>query len=211
MPGTAAPVTGPRAVELLEGGVACLVPLLERVTPTDLGRCTPCRGWDLATLLLHLAEGVDTLTTCLPDEYPCEDSGPLRSVTELGERCGRMLDAWSAAVDSGSPEELCSWDGVMLPHRMVARVGAMELAVHAWDVARAIAEPPIAAEGLAANLLPWAPLLLQESSAFATPRPWPADAPALERLVAGTGRDPRWSPLHPDSPAIVPRGDRHHT
>lgn len=211
MSGTAAPVTRPRAVELLESGVACLVPLLERVTPADLGRCTPCRDWDVATLLLHLAEGVDTLTTCLPDEYACEDPGPLRSVTELGERCGRMLDAWSVAGHSGSPEAQCSWDGVMLPHRMVALVGALELAVHAWDVARAIEEPPMAAEALATDLLPWAPRLFPESSAFATPRPWSADAPALERLVAATGRDPRWSPRHPDSSAIAAREDRHHT
>ena len=198
---TTAPSSCPRGVELLEGGVACLVPVLSGIEPADLVRPTPCRGWDLATLLLHLAEGVDTLTTCLPDEYPCEDPGPLRSIVDLEERCRRMLAAWTAAADDGSPELLCSWDGVLVPHRIVARVGTLELTVHAWDVARALAGPAPSAEGLATELLRWAPTLLGESSSFAHPRPWAADAPAVERLVAATGRDPRWHPAD----TVLPR------
>ncbi len=184
-------------MELLEGGVACLVPVLAGVTPDHLGRPTPCEDWDLATVLLHVAEGVDTLMTCLPDEYPCEDPGPLRSVADLRDRCQLMLAAWSRAVDdrSGERDEVpCAWGGVTLPHRVVALVGGLELTVHAWDIARAIGSPGPYAEALAADLLPWTPLLLEETAAFTPPRAWPDGAPPLERLVAATGRDPLWRP-----------------
>ena len=190
MPVTALPSSRPRAVELLEGGVACLVPVLAEVGPGDLARPTPCRGWDLATLLLHLAEGVDTVTTCLPDEFPCEDPGPLRSVADLRERCQRMIAAWARAVEDDPVEVPCDWGGVTLPHHVVALVGGLELVVHAWDVARALGLRLPAADALAADLLPWTPMLMQETHAFGRPRPCAADAPALDRLVAATGRDP---------------------
>jgi len=193
VPVTSAPSSCPRAVELLEGGVACLVPVLAGITPHDLGRPTPCDDWDLATVLLHVAEGVDTLMTCLPDEYPCEDPGPLRSVADLRDRCQRMLAAWSRALDDADGADVpCAWGGVTLPHRTVALVGGLELTVHAWDVARSIGSPGPYAEALAADLLPWTPVLLEETAAFARPCSWPVDGTPLERLVAATGRDPRW-------------------
>jgi uncharacterized protein (TIGR03086 family) len=192
VPVTALPSSRPRAVELLEGGVACLVPVLARVGPTDLTRPTPCRGWDLATLLLHLAEGVDTVTTCLPDEFPCEDPGPLRSVADLRERCQRMLAAWARAVDDDPVDLVCDWGGLALPYDVVALVGSLELVVHAWDVARSTGRPSPPADGLAFELLPWTPLLLEQAHAFGPPVPSPPGARPLDRLVAATGRDPRW-------------------
>ena len=194
MPVTAVPSSSLRAVELLEGGVACLVPVLSGIGPGDLGRPTPCRGWDLATLLLHLAEGVDTLTTCLPDEFPCEDPGPLRSVADLRDRCQRMLAAWSRAVETATGDVPCAWGEVTLPHRTVALVGGLELVVHTWDVARSLGTAVPAAGPLAADLLPRVPALLLESSSFAPSLFWPADSEPLDRLVARTGRDPRWRP-----------------
>jgi uncharacterized protein (TIGR03086 family) len=169
------------------------VPVLARIAPGDLVRPTPCHGWDVATLLLHLAEGVDTVTTCLPDEYPCEDPGPLRSPADLRDRCQQMLAAWARAVDDDPAHLVCDWGGVTLPHHVVALVGGLELVVHAWDVARAIDVPLPSAEALASDLLPWTPLLLAETHAFAAPVAAPAGAPALDRLVAATGRDPRWT------------------
>ena len=78
---------------------------------------------------------------------------------------------------------------------MVAAVGAIEIAVHGWDVARACGEhrpiPPLLAE----ELLDLAHLFVtphDRPTRFAPPVPVAPFAPAQDHLLAYLGRHPNW-------------------
>jgi uncharacterized protein (TIGR03086 family) len=86
------------------------------------------------------------------------------------------------------------------PAAMVGLTAADEVAVHGWDIARALGQPydcePAVLEG-ARNFLtqfssPDAPA--GPEVMFGPSRELPGDAPLLDRVVALAGRDPGWSP-----------------
>jgi uncharacterized protein (TIGR03086 family) len=76
---------------------------------------------------------------------------------------------------------------------MVAAAGAIEIAVHGWDISAACGAHQPVPPRLAAALLPLAPLLIPRASRpglFADPVPVPETACPGDRLVAFLGRRP---------------------
>jgi uncharacterized protein (TIGR03086 family) len=72
-----------------------------------------------------------------------------------------------------------------------------EYQVHGWDLARATGQPWSPPAAAAEESLEFAPGMLTpdyqgEGKAFGPPVPIPATAPALDRLLALSGRDPGW-------------------
>ena len=81
---------------------------------------------------------------------------------------------------------------------MVAVTGAIEIAVHGWDISVACGARRPVPPGLAAILLPIAPLLIAPGTRpglFAGPVRLPGPASAGDQLVAFLGRQPRPSAL----------------
>ncbi len=77
---------------------------------------------------------------------------------------------------------------------MVAVTGAIEITVHGWDIWVACAAPRPVPSGLAAILLPIAPLLITPGTRpglFADPVRLPGPACPGDHLVAFLGRQPR--------------------
>jgi uncharacterized protein (TIGR03086 family) len=80
-----------------------------------------------------------------------------------------------------------SWD-------VVAVAGALEMAVHGWDIAQACGRDLSIPAGLAERLLASCPLLVgagDRHSRFAPAVPVPRSAGPGDRLVALLGRQPR--------------------
>jgi uncharacterized protein (TIGR03086 family) len=74
---------------------------------------------------------------------------------------------------------------------VLAAAGALEIAVHGWDVAQACGEDRPLPESLAATLLAVAPLVVRAEDRpgrFAAPYDVPPTATASERLLAFVGR-----------------------
>ncbi|NEM06547.1 maleylpyruvate isomerase family mycothiol-dependent enzyme [Geodermatophilus normandii] len=163
---------------------------LAEVTGTDLDRPTPCAGWDLRTLLLHLADSADGLTAlarsgelALPDPPRAGDADP---AAVARDRLLVLLDVVTSAGDDGAGA--------------AARAGAVEVAAHGWDVARACGSTRPVPPGLAADLLAVATSSLPggvRPHLFAAPVDLPATAPAEDRLVAFLGRRPAALPVAP--------------
>jgi uncharacterized protein (TIGR03086 family) len=85
-----------------------------------------------------------------------------------------------------------------MPGEMALGMILWEYQVHGWDLARATGQswspPPAAAE----ESLGFAPMMLTDDyqgdgKAFAPRVTVPAGAPALDRLLGLSGRDPGWS------------------
>lgn len=78
---------------------------------------------------------------------------------------------------------------------MVAAAGAIEIAVHGWDVARACGEQHPIPALMAEELLDLAHLFVTDVDRphrFAQPRTVPLRSSAQDYLLAYLGRDPNW-------------------
>jgi uncharacterized protein (TIGR03086 family) len=167
-------------------------------TPQLLPRATPCEGWDLRTLLLHVSDSLDVLTQAMraghvglgppPAPEPSAGADPLAC---LRRHARDLLGACAAA---SAEERLVAIADRELTASMVTAAGAIEIAVHGWDISVACGiRRPIPA-ALAAELLPLAPLLIPRATRaglFADPVPVPEPACPGDRLVAFLGRRPR--------------------
>ena len=184
------------SAELLERSLAYALGSVAAVVPGSLGRATPCAQWDLGELLCHLDDSVDALY-----EGVASGSIGLRRgqdaadpVCAFRERAGALLGAW--AVASGAPP--CDGVAVAVGGRalelgLLAAVGAVEIAVHGWDVAQASGRPRPLPPSLAADLFPVAQCIVADTDRgvrFAEPVGVPARACPGDRLVAFLGRRP---------------------
>jgi uncharacterized protein (TIGR03086 family) len=188
-------------VALLERAVGYTLGQIQVVTPAALSRRTPCREWDVRALLAHMDDSLATMQEAMDLRYvdpeARADAGhpEVSLVAALRTRACRLLGALAGA------EENVVWvGGYPVPVRVVTSAGAIDVAVHGWDVGRACGTGRPIPEELALDILPILPLLVtgaDRPGRFAEPVPVPPGATAGDRLVAYLGRDPGWHVHHP--------------
>jgi uncharacterized protein (TIGR03086 family) len=168
------------------------------ITPGQLAGPTPCARWDLRMLLSHAAESAVALAEGLGGGAvalrPAPPPAPGGELDALRAGCARLLAA--AAVPGGPRIAVADRE---LPAGILACAGAIELAVHGWDIAAACGAPRPIPPALARALLPAAPLLVgggTRDGLFAAPVTVPGTVAPGDRLVAFLGRPPDW-PRHP--------------
>ncbi|MGI5352822.1 TIGR03086 family metal-binding protein [Streptomyces sp. CA-250714] len=195
------------AAELLRHAVGYALGTAQCVTPALLHLPTPCTEWDLGGLMAHvddslaaLHEGIAEGSVALyPERAPeCADgtgqAADADPAAAFRLRAARLLGAWTAA---GPGRRLIVVADAPLTATALALTGAVEMAVHGWDIARATggADRAIPAP-LAARLLPVARQLVPHEGArhplFAPEVPIAPGAPPGDRLLALLGRDPAY-------------------
>jgi uncharacterized protein (TIGR03086 family) len=180
---------------LLERAVGYALGAVAGVTPELLGRPTPCRQWDLRTLLHHLSDSAAVLHEAVTRRRvgldPPADGAPAADPAgDFRDRAARLLGAWTGA---GPDDRVIGVAGLPLAAGVVAAAGAVELAVHGWDVAEACGRRRPIPHRLAADLLRVCPLVVPaggRAPLFAASVAVPAAASPGDRLVALLGRDP---------------------
>jgi len=167
------------------------------VREADLSAPTPCPDWDLRRLLCHvrssLADVADVLTERALEkrsEHSCADADPTDPVAAL--RAG-IVDFLLASTTLPTAGRRCEIDGRSLPAKVVVYVGAIEMVLHAWDIAQACrTDRPIPSD-VASALLWVSPPLAEAGLAghvFAEPLAPPTTATPSDRLLALFGRRP---------------------
>ncbi len=181
-----------RAVDYTRGSLALVAPRLLRAP-------TPCRDWDLRALLRHMDDSLAALTEAaelgyvdlrqVPDSpvsRPAEDSARVL-VDRLRERACALLGAWTGAPADRLPRV----HDRPVPADLLARAGAVEIAVHGWDVAAACGGRRPLPEPLARALLDVVPAVVSAADRplrFAAPVGVPREAAAATRLLGLLGR-----------------------
>ena len=183
-----------RGLELLESAVSYALDGAGMATPQLLSRPTPCPRWDLEMLLEHLSDSIGVLCESIATRgvgvsaAPQDHAGPApEPVARLQGQAVRLLGACAAA---GSADRLVAMGDRELTASMVAVAGALEVTVHGWDISVACGALRPVPPGLAAVLLPVAPLLI--------PR-----RPGLGCSLTRSGCSARRAPATSSSPSLA--------
>ena len=177
----AVPVRARDDLELLERALGWTRGVLVDVRDDLAGAPTPCADWTLHDLLGHMVDSLTALVEAATGSlHPVpvavrRSAGPealARSLCDLG--CA-VLGDW---VHAGpEPVDLAAGS---LPRSVLTEVGALEVAVHGWDVARSCGSTAVLPSTLAAGLLP-----------VAVRRVGPGDRPgSFGPVVEAAGCDP---------------------
>src|SRR6266536_5757749 len=180
--------TLPGAIGLLAGAGSYMLGVCGPLGPGEMALPTPCPHWDLARLLGHLCESMADLEAALRtgrlelDEQVSRAGGD--PVEALRDRAAELL---CAGYCYGGPERFVAVGGLPVPAGLVACTGAVEIAVHGWDVSAARARAGCGGAGcggarpipavLATRMLRMLPLLVAgREGLFAVPVDVPARA-----------------------------------
>jgi uncharacterized protein (TIGR03086 family) len=201
------PVIDPRPV--LDRAIATGATTIAGVRADQFAGPTPCPEMDVRAMLGHLVAVLDRITAL-------GSGGDPFAVSEADAPDGGWSDAWAAAGaraadawrDDSVLERPMALPWIQGSGAEVLTSYVSELTVHTWDLATATGQEPdwddtvIAAALAARPILPAENrrALFEEISAamgfdevaipFAEAVAVPADAPAIDRLVAWNGRDP---------------------
>lgn len=192
LPGSSAP--SPSAVELLDRAVGYTRGCLAEVAPESLDRPTPCAGWSLFDLLVHMDDSLAAMSEAAQSPSLCLAPAPgpvdARSVLiSIRQRACTLVAQWmppSTPTLRLGPAELA--------RETLGAVGALEIALHGWDVATALGLDRPIPPTLAMDLWPWARDHITDADRpirFATQLEVPPWAPPQTRLLALTGRADR--------------------
>jgi uncharacterized protein (TIGR03086 family) len=187
----ATPATTIRSVALLERAIGYTRAALALVDDSRLDDPTPCADWDLRTLLEHMDDALAAFTEA--SELGAVDLSPLvgrpeadRLVESLKLRACAALGAWSHHYG----DEPVRIGAASLDAGVLAAVGALEIAVHGWDVAQSCGTDLPLPPSLAGSLLDVAADVVGAADRplrFAAPRDTDSLDPG-DRLLAFLGR-----------------------
>ena len=190
--------------DLLRRAIDHALPGVEAVKDDRLSAPTSCRAWNLGTLLRHLNASVAAIDEALttgrvapagagPGGGQEGGAGPAAYlVAAFRELALRIRDA----CVGGLPGLIVIGDLRLMPG-IVAATGALEIAVHAWDIDHACGRHRRIPRDLAVDLLEICPYVVPadvRSLLFAPPVPIPASCDPGHRLVAFLGRRPCRTP-----------------
>jgi uncharacterized protein (TIGR03086 family) len=172
-----------------EAALGVLQHVLHPISRDELAKSTPCSKYDVQQLTDHLLNSVNVLGGAAGAELPERDPGDSVERQIIGI-ARPALDAWHRRGMDGTvalgPNEV--------PATFAVSILSLEFLVHAWDYAAATNHPLKVADSLAQYVLGLAGKVINPQTraavGFAEAIAVPEDAPALDRLIAFTGRDP---------------------
>ena len=172
-----------------EATLAVLRRVLSEIGVGDMDKQTPCREFDVAGLTDHLMNSITVIGGAAGAEVPQANSDdPVEARVAAAARSA--LDAWRRRGLDGT----VTVGPNQAPARVMAGILSIEFLVHAWDYAAATGGAVNAPDALSNYVLGLAKTIITPAGrtqvGFDDPVDARADAGALDRLIAFTGRRP---------------------
>jgi uncharacterized protein (TIGR03086 family) len=186
---------------LMEQAAEANLAVARNVKADQLALPTPCRDWDVRALVNHL-----TFWSAFRSEVAARKQTPPSGVegdvdyaaddwVRVYERqLERAVAAWA---EPGAWEGVTGMAGGQMPAPTIGRMIIGELVTHGWDLAKATSQELVCPAGLAEEIYTGTVQFAEmgrEYQIYGEPVAVPDDAPALDRALGLSGRDPNWSP-----------------
>jgi uncharacterized protein (TIGR03086 family) len=179
-------------LELLTRAVDQMGRLIAGVRPGQGGDPTPCAAWDVDALVAHVVAQTGQFATTAGAAAGQGDDG-------YPDAAARLLAAWRRP---GALDRTVALRMGEVPATWLATQQMVELATHAWDLAKATGQPADLDPEVGAAALAFArqnikPEYRGDEGSGAVMGPEvavPDDAPVYDRLAAFAGRDPGLRP-----------------
>ncbi len=202
------PTTSTELLRFHRVAVLRSIDVVDSVTTADLGRATPCEGWNLADLLAHMTVqhrgfaaaargfGADLDTWRVESVVDAVRADPPRAYAEAAHD---VLDAFAADGTADASFALPEFgEGAVFPGEMAMGFHFVDYVVHGWDVAASLGIPYELPADVVEAVLPLA--LAVPDGDFRTMAGAPF-APAVKqggadefgRILRHLGRRPDWA------------------
>lgn len=192
-------------LSVLGGATRYLFQSMLFIRDTDLSATTPCQDWDLRQLLRHVHASLEQFTDMLAarelDTDVDTDAGRRPESNPVAALRIGIVDLLLAATSLPTTGRWCEIWGRILPAKTVLDVAAIEMVLHAWDIAQACRSPHPVPADLASALLGVAPPLAEAGLAqhvFAKPVEVSTTATPSDQLLALFGRRAHVHQVHAD-------------
>jgi uncharacterized protein (TIGR03086 family) len=191
------------AGQLIAPVLADLAGVVENIRADQFADRTPCREFDVATLRAHILGWVTFFGAALNDpdgSTTRPDPSDVKAPADPAAAATVVRSAASAiasAVDAGVDARPVRLKQATMPGDSILRLALWEYIAHGSDLAKATSQPWNPPAEAIQNALEFAPNMLTdeyrgEGKDFGLRVPVPGDAPALDRLLGFSGRDPAW-------------------
>ncbi|MFJ3304242.1 TIGR03086 family metal-binding protein [Streptomyces sp. NPDC086549] len=155
---------------------------------------TPCEKFTVAELLDHLGATLDSAARAARKEAQPRPGGTVPAVSPgaLADSADRAARAWS---DPAAYEGTAEFGPGELPAAFAASITLHELALHGWDLARATGQSFAVSEETARIALGVVEQIADQArgnGGYGPAVSVPADAPAFQRALGASGRNPGW-------------------
>lgn len=192
--------TTEQTTDLLSAVLTDLTRVVDAIRPEQLSDATPCSAYTVEQLRDHVVGWLSTFAAGFADP---DGQAPRANLDEHTASADAAAEMRTAATDldralrSGAAERPLRLGESAMPGELALGMILWEYQVHGWDLARATGQPWSPPAAAAEESLAFAPAMLTEDyqgegKAFGKPVDVAADAPALDRLLGLSGRDPRW-------------------
>ena len=167
--------------------------LVDRISPEQLDDRTPCVNFTVTGVLEHMIGGATAFAPLFRGEdSPDATSTPNPTGTLQDRWRSAMIDLLDAVHAEGAAERTIAAPFGEVPGAVFARFVAFDGLVHGWDLATATGQHYAPREELVHEIDAFARQALapamRDGDTFAGEKDVPADAGALEKLVAFSGR-----------------------
>jgi uncharacterized protein (TIGR03086 family) len=172
-------------IEQLASALSHASRLIDGTRPDQVDAPTPCPSWDVQTLVAHLVKDLESFTAAASGQ-----------TVDWAAPAPQLEGSWVSQFDERADELMTAWRKHGSTDALPMQIA--ELAVHAWDLARATGQEVELDDSVTETSLTWMRSMLQpeyrgseeEGKSFGPEVEVAADAPAYERLIAFSGRTP---------------------
>jgi uncharacterized protein (TIGR03086 family) len=189
-----------KTTDLLVAVLTDLAPVVGGITREQLQDPTPCTDYDVAQLQDHVLGWLTTFAAGFADPDGSAPRASLDGYSAPADVAGEVrtaTDTLAAALRGGAADRPLRLGESAMPGEMALGMILWEYQVHGWDLARATGQPWSPPSAATEESLGFAPAMLTDDyqgdgKAFARRVAVPDEAPALDRLLGLSGRDPSW-------------------
>jgi uncharacterized protein (TIGR03086 family) len=175
--------------------------IIASTTDADLAKPTPCATWNVGELIEHMVGVVTNFGKAFGGSQltpPAAPDGAGVTSAGLAATYQQAVDVLLAEARApGALDKTLKLPFGELPGLRAIRIALADQLIHSWDLSKAIGRPFTMDEPLAAatldgmrQLMAGNPNARGDGRAFGAEVPCSADAPAQDRLLAFSGRQP---------------------